>query len=72
MYAVIFIGYWAYGSKTSSYLLNSVSGPVWVKTIANLAAFLQTVIALHVLIFFPRFYFFISLHAAQGIKSKCF
>lgn len=48
MYAVIFIGYWAYGSSTSSYLLNSVSGPVWVKTIANLAAFLQTVIALHI------------------------
>ncbi|PIA54484.1 hypothetical protein AQUCO_00900794v1 [Aquilegia coerulea] len=48
MYAVIFIGYWAYGSTTSPYLLNSVSGPVWVKTVANLAAFLQTVIALHI------------------------
>lgn len=48
LYAVVFMGYWAYGSTTSTYLLNSVSGPVWVKTMANLAAFLQTVIALHV------------------------
>eukprot|EP00261_Vitis_vinifera_P038845 XP_019080088.1 PREDICTED: proline transporter 2 isoform X2 [Vitis vinifera] len=48
LYAVVFMGYWAYGSTTSTYLLNSVSGPVWVKTMANLAAFLQTVIALHI------------------------
>lgn len=48
MYAVTFMGYWAYGSSTSTYLLNSVQGPVWVKTMANVAAFLQTVIALHV------------------------
>ncbi|KAF8402729.1 hypothetical protein HHK36_010818 [Tetracentron sinense] len=50
MYAITFMGYWAYGSTTSSYLLNSVSGPVWVKIMANIAAFLQTVIALHVLL----------------------
>ncbi|XP_073119321.1 proline transporter 1-like [Henckelia pumila] len=48
MYAVTFMGYWAYGSGTSTYLLNSVSGPVWVKTLANISAFLQTVIALHI------------------------
>lgn len=48
MYAVTFIGYWAYGSTTSSYLLNNVTGPVWVKAFANIAAFLQTVIALHI------------------------
>ncbi|KAL3523932.1 hypothetical protein ACH5RR_016766 [Cinchona calisaya] len=48
MYAVTFIGYWAYGSSTSTYLLNSVGGPVWVKTMANVAAFLQTAIALHI------------------------
>uniref|UniRef100_A0A7N0TP28 Amino acid transporter transmembrane domain-containing protein n=1 Tax=Kalanchoe fedtschenkoi TaxID=63787 RepID=A0A7N0TP28_KALFE len=48
MYAVTFVGYWAYGSSTSSYLLNSVNGPVWVKAVANISAFLQTVIALHV------------------------
>ncbi|KAK9105056.1 hypothetical protein Scep_021900 [Stephania cephalantha] len=47
MYAVTFMGYWAFGSSTSSYLLNSISGPAWVKIMANLAAFLQTVIALH-------------------------
>ncbi|OVA15546.1 Amino acid transporter [Macleaya cordata] len=48
MYAVTFMGYWAYGSTTSSYLLNNVTGPIWVKTMANIAAFLQTVIALHI------------------------
>ncbi|PKU71937.1 probable proline transporter 2 [Dendrobium catenatum] len=48
LYAVTFMGYWAYGSSTSSYLLNSVHGPVWVKTVANVASFLQTVIALHI------------------------
>ncbi|KAK9090694.1 hypothetical protein Sjap_023871 [Stephania japonica] len=48
MYAVTFMGYWAFGSSTSSYLLNSISGPAWVKIMANLAAFLQTVIALHI------------------------
>ena len=54
LYAVIFIGYWAYGNDTSSYLLNSVHGPVWVKAVANLAAFLQTVIALHVSLMFSN------------------
>lgn len=48
MYAVTFVGYWAYGSSTPTYLLNGVSGPVWLKTVANIAAFLQTVIALHI------------------------
>ncbi|XP_073041923.1 proline transporter 1-like [Primulina eburnea] len=48
MFAITFMGYWAYGSGTSTYLLNSVSGPVWVKTLANISAFLQTVISLHI------------------------
>ncbi|CAH1430659.1 unnamed protein product [Lactuca virosa] len=48
LYAVAFMGYWAYGNETSAYLLSSVSGPVWVKTFANISAFLQTVIALHI------------------------
>ncbi|KAL6980634.1 Proline transporter 1 [Sarracenia purpurea var. burkii] len=48
MYLVTFIGYWAYGAGTSTYLLNSVSGPVWVKAAASIASFLQTVIALHI------------------------
>ncbi|KAJ0734637.1 putative amino acid transporter, transmembrane domain-containing protein [Helianthus annuus] len=39
LYAVVFIGYWAYGNGASSYLLNSVNGPVWVKTFANISAF---------------------------------
>ncbi|XP_078427799.1 putative proline transporter 2 [Wolffia australiana] len=48
MYAVAFTGYWAYGSSTSSYLLSSVNGPTWVLTMANVAAFLQSIIALHI------------------------
>ncbi|KAE8695572.1 Proline transporter 1 [Hibiscus syriacus] len=48
MYAVTFIGYWAYGSSTPTYLLNGTSGPVWVKAAANMSAFLQSVIALHI------------------------
>ncbi|KAK1570721.1 hypothetical protein Q3G72_006213 [Acer saccharum] len=48
LYAVAFMGYWAYGSSTSTYLLNNVSGPVWVKAAANISAFLQSVIALHI------------------------
>ncbi|KAL0402860.1 UNVERIFIED_CONTAM: Proline transporter 1 [Sesamum radiatum] len=48
MYAIIFAGYWAYGSNTSTYLLNNVNGPIWLKAVANFSAFLQTIIALHV------------------------
>ncbi|GMI72585.1 PROLINE TRANSPORTER 2, proline transporter 2 [Hibiscus trionum] len=48
MFAVTFIGYWAYGSSAPSYLLSSVSGPVWVKAFANISAFLQSVISLHI------------------------
>eukprot|EP00249_Psilotum_nudum_P033501 c50709_g1_i1 orf=1-327(+) len=47
-YAVTFIGYWAYGSAASTYLLNNVNGPKWVKAAANTAAFLQSVISLHI------------------------
>jgi hypothetical protein len=48
MFAVVFIGYWAYGSSTSPYLLNNVNGPLWVKALANISAILQSVISLHV------------------------
>ncbi|KAL0359220.1 UNVERIFIED_CONTAM: Proline transporter 1 [Sesamum angustifolium] len=48
MYAIIFAGYWAYGSNTSTYLLNNVNGPIWLKAVANFSAFLQTIIALHI------------------------
>ncbi|XP_011076750.1 proline transporter 2 isoform X2 [Sesamum indicum] len=48
MYAVTFIGYWAYGSNASTYLLNNVHGPIWLKATANISAFLQTIIALHI------------------------
>lgn len=61
MYAVTFIGYWAYGTEASAYLLNNVSGPVWVKAAANISAFLQTVISLHV-IAIPTTLFFFSFH----------
>ncbi|MFQ6662655.1 hypothetical protein Gotur_030438 [Gossypium turneri] len=48
MFAITFIGYWAYGASTSTYLLNSVSGPLWVKAAANISAFLQSIICLHI------------------------
>uniref|UniRef100_A0A5B7BMF0 Putative Lysine histidine transporter 1 n=1 Tax=Davidia involucrata TaxID=16924 RepID=A0A5B7BMF0_DAVIN len=66
MYLVTFMGYWAYGSNTSTYLLNSVNGPVWVKIMANVTAFLQTVIALH--IFASPMYEF--LDTKYGIKGS--
>ncbi|KAI7744368.1 hypothetical protein M8C21_013821 [Ambrosia artemisiifolia] len=66
LYAVVFIGYWAYGNGASSYLLNNVNGPVWVKTFANISAFLQTVIALH--IFASPMYEY--LDTTYGIKGS--
>ncbi|CAN8284793.1 unnamed protein product [Cochlearia groenlandica] len=48
MFAVTFIGYWAYGSSTSTYLLNNVNGPLWIKALANFSAILQSVISLHI------------------------
>lgn len=48
LFAVTFIGYWAYGAKASAFLLNNVSGPSWLKALANFFAFLQTIIALHI------------------------
>ncbi|XP_020273599.1 probable proline transporter 2 isoform X2 [Asparagus officinalis] len=69
LYAVTFVGYWAYGSSTSTYLLNSVNGPVWVKTMANAAAFLQTVIALH--IFASPMYEYLDTQYGRG-KGNAF
>lgn len=66
MFAVAFVGYWAYGNSSSSYLLNNVSGPVWVKAGANISAFLQSVIALH--IFASPMYEF--LDTKYGIKGN--
>ncbi|KAK8579633.1 hypothetical protein V6N12_069947 [Hibiscus sabdariffa] len=48
MLAITFIGYWAYGAETPTYLLNSVSGPLWIKASANISAFLQSIICLHI------------------------
>ncbi|CAM0148346.1 unnamed protein product [Urochloa decumbens] len=64
LYAVTFMGYWAYGNSTSSYLLNNVKGPVWIKATANLSAFLQTVIALH--IFASPMYEFLDTKYGSG------
>ncbi|XP_012088098.2 proline transporter 2-like isoform X1 [Jatropha curcas] len=64
--AVTWIGYWAYGNSTSTYLLSSVRGPVWVKSLANIAAFFQSVIALH--IFASPMYEF--LDTRYGIKGS--
>lgn len=48
MHAVTYIGYWAYGSVVSSYLLNNVHGPAWVLGVAHLSAFFQAIITLHI------------------------
>ncbi|KAK7290102.1 hypothetical protein RIF29_04284 [Crotalaria pallida] len=47
-FLIVFAGYWAYGSSTGTYLLNNVTGPVWVKGLANIAAVLQSIISLHI------------------------
>ena len=53
---VTFIGYWAYGNTVNPYLLNSTSGPKSAVTVANVAAFLQNIVCLHVsfTLFFPK------------------
>ncbi|KAK7387433.1 hypothetical protein VNO78_28239 [Psophocarpus tetragonolobus] len=66
LYLVAFTGYWAYGSSTAKYLLNNVHGPAWVKAFANITAFLQSVIALH--IFASPMYEF--LDTKYGIKGS--
>ncbi|CAN4085151.1 unnamed protein product [Withania somnifera] len=48
MHAVTYIGYWAYGSGVSSYLLNNVHGPAWLLGVAHLSAFFQAIITLHI------------------------
>lgn len=50
MHAVTYIGYWAYGSGVSSYLLNNVHGPDWLLGVAHLSAFFQAIITLHVIL----------------------
>ncbi|KAI7747273.1 hypothetical protein M8C21_022647, partial [Ambrosia artemisiifolia] len=65
LYAVAFMGYWAYGNDSSAYLLSSVSGPVWVKTFANISAFLQTVIALHIFAS-PMYEYLDTKHGIKG------
>ncbi|KAL8192942.1 hypothetical protein R6Q57_027390 [Mikania cordata] len=66
LYAVVFMGYWAYGNGASSYLLNNVNGSVWVKTSANISAFLQSIVALH--IFASPMYEY--LDTTYGIKGS--
>lgn len=68
MLAVTFMGYWAYGSGSSAYLLNNVHGPVWVKACANMCAFLQAIISLH--IFASPTYEY--LDTRYGIKGSAF
>jgi hypothetical protein len=46
-----FVGYWAYGNDVSEYLLYSTSGPTWLVTVANVAAFLQILVTIHVSIY---------------------
>ncbi len=45
---VMMTAYWAYGNTVNPYLLNSTSGPrPWV-ALANVTAFLQMIVSIHV------------------------
>jgi amino acid permease len=66
-YSVTFAGYWAFGSATSSYLLNAVHGPKWAVTLANVAVFFQTVISLH--IYASPMYEFLDTKFGKGDQS---
>ncbi|KAH9313218.1 hypothetical protein KI387_028253, partial [Taxus chinensis] len=46
-YTVTIIGYWAYGSSVSDYLLDELSGPKWAKILANVAVYLQVIVSQH-------------------------
>ncbi|KAJ8540470.1 hypothetical protein K7X08_030389 [Anisodus acutangulus] len=70
MHAVTYIGYWAYGSNASSYLLNNVSGPIWLKGMANIAAFLQAIIALHIFAS-PTYEFLDTKYGIKGSALAC-
>lgn len=70
MHAVTYVGYWAYGSNASSYLLNNVSGPIWLKGMANIAAFLQAVIALHIFAS-PTYEFLDTKYGVRGSALAC-
>ncbi|KAE9596173.1 putative amino acid transporter, transmembrane domain-containing protein [Lupinus albus] len=65
LYLVTFTGYWAYGSSTVTYLLNNVNGPVWMKVLANITAFLQSVIALHIFAS-PMYEYLDTKHGIKG------
>nr|GMC59124.1 proline transporter 2-like isoform X1 [Ipomoea batatas] len=65
MFAVTFVGYWAYGSSSSSYLLSNVHGPTWIKAVSNVFAFLQAIISMHIFAS-PTYEFFDSKFEIQG------
>ena len=46
---VTIVGYWAYGSSISDYMLGDlINGPKWAKVLANISVFLQTIVSQHV------------------------
>ncbi|CAK9867975.1 unnamed protein product [Sphagnum jensenii] len=57
---LVFLAYWAYGNGVSEYLLYSTSGPTWLVTVANVAAFLQVLVTIHIFAL-PMFEYFDSL-----------
>jgi hypothetical protein len=46
-----FVEYWTYGNNVNEYLLYSTSSPTWLVTIANVMAFLQILVTIHVSIY---------------------
>ncbi|KAJ8759597.1 hypothetical protein K2173_008777 [Erythroxylum novogranatense] len=65
LFAVTLAGYWGYGSSTSTYLLSDISGPVWLKTTANVSALLQAVISFHIFAS-PVYEFLDTKHGIKG------
>ncbi|GLJ41097.1 hypothetical protein SUGI_0851270 [Cryptomeria japonica] len=48
-YMVTIVGYWAYGSSISDYMLGDlINGPRWAKILANSSVFLQTIVSQHI------------------------
>jgi len=64
-----FVGYWAYGNGVSEYLLYSAFGPTWLVIVANVAAFLQILVTIHVSIYLYSSSSFSASQALHGTST---
>ncbi|KAK7265613.1 hypothetical protein RJT34_33235 [Clitoria ternatea] len=49
-YGVTIMGYWAYGSLTSAYLPENLTGPKWINVLVNAIVFLQSIVSQHMFV----------------------